>query len=48
METKTKGKYTSPSIEIIELKQVASILFTSPGGGGNQPPTENDNSDNDW
>lgn len=44
-----KQKYTPPSTQIIEIKQIASILTTSPGKGqGNQPPTGNDNSDNDW
>lgn len=46
---KEKGKYTPPKMQIIEIKQFASILTTSPGNGqGNQPPTSNDNSDNDW
>lgn len=44
-----KGKYTPPSTQIIELKQNALILMTSPGNGsGNLPPTDNDNNDNDW
>lgn len=47
METK-KGKYTPPSTQLIEIKQFASILTTSPGGLGNLPPTTNDNTDFDW
>lgn len=47
METK-KGKYTPPQSQIIEVKQSASILTTSPGGEGNLPPTTNDNTDLDW
>ena len=44
-----KGKYTPPQMQIIEIKQVASILTTSPGNGsGILPPTGNDNNDNDW
>lgn len=46
METK-KGKYP-PQLKVIEIKQFASILTTSPGGSGNIPPTTNDNDDNDW
>lgn len=47
---KEKGKYTPPSTQIIEIKQFALILMTSPGNGGsgNIPPTNNDNNDNDW
>ena len=43
-----KGKYTPPRTQIIEIKQFASILTTSPGGEGNLPPTTNDNTDFDW
>lgn len=43
-----KKNYAPPHLDVIELEQVTSILYTSPGGSGNQPPTNNDNSDNDW
>ena len=45
---KMKANYTPPRTQIIEIKQFASILTTSPGGEGNLPPTTNDNTDFDW
>ena len=45
-----KRKYYNPQMQITKIKQVASVLTSSPGngGGGNLPPTDNDNNDNDW
>lgn len=45
---KMKANYTPPSTQIIEIKQFASILATSPGGVGNIPLTPNNNDDFDW
>ena len=40
--------YEKPKIEVIEIENTATLLQASQTGQGVLPPTENNNSDNDW